>query len=204
MNAKPAMRNVTRPMRKILLATPIAALVLSGCVSLSPKAPPTLLSLTPTAAPAAGSVATGRYADALAVLEPSADARVAVLRVPVQIDDANVAYLKKAAWVERPARQFQHLLAETLRARGNRLVVESDTGSSGMKITGRLLDMGYDARTSSAVVRFDAMKELAGGRVEVRRFESTVPGVTADAASVGPALNQAANAVAKDVADWIG
>lgn len=202
------MMKVTRPMRKTLLATPLLALVLSGtlsaCVSLSPKAPPTLLSLTPDAAPTAGAVARGSYADALAVLEPSADARVAVLRVPVQIDGANVAYLKKAVWVERPSRQFQHLLAETLRARGNRLVVESDTGSGGLKITGRLLDMGFDARTSSAVVRFDATKEFAGGKVETRRFESTVPGVAPEAASVGPALNQAANAVAKDVADWVG
>jgi len=31
-----------------------------------------------------------------------------------------------------------------------------------------------------------------------------VPGVTADVASVGPALNQAANEVAGQVAAWIG
>lgn len=181
-----------------------AALALAGCVSLGPKVPNTLLALTPNAAPGIGAVASGRLADAMSVLEPSAAAQVSVLRVPVRIDGANVAYLKKTMWVERPSRQFQHLLADTLRARGNRLVVEGDAGTRGLKIHGRLLEMGLDAQAQTAVVRFDGMKERADGTVETRRFESRVPGVSANAASIGPALNQAANSVARDVADWAG
>jgi cholesterol transport system auxiliary component len=189
---------------KLPFAAIALALSLSGCVSFGPKAPATLLSLTPQSAPAVGAGASGSYANALVVLEPSAEARLAVLRVPVQIDDANVAYLQKTLWVERPARLFQRLLAETLRARGNRLVIESDTGTGGLHLAGRLLDMGFDARSASAVIRYDAIKELPGGKVETRRFESIVPNVEADAKSVGPALNQAANDVAKQVADWVG
>jgi cholesterol transport system auxiliary component len=104
-------------------------------------------------------------------MEPSADARVAVLRVPVQIDASNVAYFKKQ-WVERPARQLQHLIAETLRAKGGRLVVESDIDQWQQRLSGRLLAMGYDLPSHSAVVRFDAVKEAPGGKIETRRFEA--------------------------------
>lgn len=182
----------------------LAAVLLSGCVSLGPKVPDTLLNLTPARTAAAGASASGSYSSAIVVLEPEAEARLAVTRVPVQIDDANVAYLKKAMWVERPARLFQRLLAESIRAGGKRLVVENDPGSSGLRLSGRLLDMGYDARTSSVVVRFDAIKEMSGGKVETRRFESVVSGIEAKAEAVGPALNQAANDVAAQVADWVG
>ena len=192
------------------LIVPLLGLALSGCVSIGAKAPGSLLSLAATASPAVGAGASGKLADALVVLEPEADASVAVLRVPVQIDDAQIAYVKGTMWVERPSRQFQHLLAETLRTRGNRLVVEGgikradDAGTgSGSRIGGRLLMMGFDARTRAAVVRFDGLK-LNSGQIETRRFEARVRGVTADGASLGPALNAAANTIAAEVADWVG
>lgn len=185
------------------LVAAAAAASLSACVSLGPKTPDTLLGLTPVATMAAGTGASGTIGNALVVIEPEAEARLAVTRVPVQIDDANIAYLKKTMWVERPSRLFQRLLAETIRARGTRLVIEGEPGASSRHLSGRLLDMGYDARTRSAVVRFDAVKDAAG-QIETRRFESTVPVADAEAKYVGPALNEAANAVAKQVADWVG
>lgn len=191
-------------MTKKLLPAVLLPLALSACVSIGAKPPASLFSLTPEAAPAAGSTASGKLNEALSVLEPTADAKVAVLRVPVQIDETRIAYLKKALWVERPSRQMQHLLTETLRARGNRLITENDGGTKGLRLSGRLLDMGYDARTKSAVVRFDATKETPGGSIETRRFESVVDGIDAEAKDVGPALNRAANDVAKQVADWVG
>ncbi|MFM9937632.1 MAG: ABC-type transport auxiliary lipoprotein family protein [Novosphingobium sp.] len=190
---------------------PLLALALSGCVNIGAKAPGSLLSLTADTAPAVGTGASGKLSDALVVLEPEADAGVAVLRVPVQIDDAQIAYVKGTQWVERPSRQFQHLLAETLRTRGQRLVVEGgikradDAGTgSGLRIGGRLLMMGFDARTRAAVVRFDGLKLSGGGKIETRRFEARVPGVQPDGDSLGPALNEAANKVAGEVADWVG
>jgi cholesterol transport system auxiliary component len=39
--------------------------------------------------------------------------------------------------------------------------------------------------------------------LDSRRFEARVPVGVIDALSVGPALNEAANKVAADVADWI-
>lgn len=189
-------------MSKIFLPA-VAALALSGCVSLGPKVPDSLLNLTPEKTLEAGASASSSYSEAVLVLEPEAEQRLNVTRVPVQIDAANLAYLKKAVWVERPARLFQRLVAETIRADGGRLVVEGDPGSGGVRLSGRLLDMGYDARSHSVVVRFDAVKERAGGAVETRRFEAVVPDVDANAKRVGVALNRAANDVAGQVAEWV-
>jgi cholesterol transport system auxiliary component len=188
-------------------AAPLAAaLLLGGCLSFGGKVPDQLISLTAQDSAPAGSTATGSLQDALIVLDPETDRRIDVQRVPVQIDDATVAYLKDAQWVERPSRQFRRLLAETLRAKGGRLVLEAGEAQAQGKITlsGRLVDLGYDARSQSVVVRFDAMRQEAGNGVTTRRFEATVPGVSPNAKSVAPALNRAANDVAKQVADWVG
>ena len=75
---------------------------------------------------------------------------------------------------------------------------------SPVRLGGRLVDMGYDAADQAVVVRFEAVRSTRGGAVETRRFESVVPGVPAKPAAIAPALNRAANAVAADVAAWIG
>lgn len=183
-----------------------ALLLLAGCLSLGGKVPAELISLTPDASAPAGALAAGPRRDALIVLDPEADRRLDVQRVPVRIDDASIAYLKDATWVERPTRQFRHLLAETIRARGNRLVLEGgdSDGQAKTTLSGRLIDMGYDARSQSVIVRYDALREETGGAVTSRRFEAIVPGVPAKARPVATALNKAANAVAAQVADWVG
>ena len=192
-------------MSRTTTAALLAPLLLGGCLSFGPKVPDTLFNLTPASAAQAGTGTSGTLESAIVVMEPDAEQRLDVNRVPVQIDDANIAYLKKAMWVERPARLFQRLLTETLRARGSRLVLDSDPGTGDTtRLSGRLLDMGYDARTSSAVVRFDAVRTQAGGRIDTRRFEGRVSGIEAKAAAVGPALDQAANDVARQVAEWVG
>ena len=182
------------------------ALLLAGCVSLSPKPPPSLLTLTSARTAPAGTTSTGDAATALAVVEPETEQRLGVVRVPVQTSDSTLAYLKDAIWVEKPARLFQHLLSETIRAGGTRLVVaEGDFGyAAATKLSGRLLDMGYDAASSSVVVRYDAVLQTPDGKVRTRRFENRVSDVEPKVEAVGPALNEAANAVAGDVAAWVG
>jgi cholesterol transport system auxiliary component len=184
-----------------------AAFLLSGCLGLGGAKPPaTLISLSSDLVPAAGIGASGQQRDALLVLEPEVDRKLAVLRVPVRVNGSSIAYLADAAWVERPARQFRALLAETLRASGKRLVLEDDGTASlaALRLGGRLVDMGYDAAEQAVVVRFEAVRSTRGGTVETRRFESIVPGVSAKPAAIAPALNRAANAVAADVAAWMG
>ncbi|HYP87909.1 MAG TPA: ABC-type transport auxiliary lipoprotein family protein [Polyangiaceae bacterium] len=181
------------------------ALLLAGCVSLTPDPPASLLTLTPVRTAPAGATAAGDAASALAVIVPETDQRLNVVRVPVQTSDSSLAYLKDAVWVEKPARLFQQLLAETIRAGGSRLVVgEGDFGyAAATKLSGRLLDMGFDASSGSVVVRFDAVLQTPDGKVRTQRFENRVSGIEPKAEAVGPALNDAANAVAGEVADWV-
>lgn len=184
-----------------------SALALTGCLSLGAKTPEELIRLTPDASAPAGSTASGQLADAIVVLDPETDRSLDVPRVPVRVDGSRVAYLKDAAWIEKPARLFRSLLAETIRAGSDRLVVEGGdfevTGKT--RIGGRLLQMGYDAPSRSVIVRFDAMLSSGeGGRdISTRRFEATVRGVEPKVEFVGPALNRAANDVAKQVAAWM-
>jgi cholesterol transport system auxiliary component len=190
--------------RKVLSLA--AFLLLAGCIHFGPKVPKQLLTLTPEATAPSGQLATGASADAILVLDPEADPRLDVQRVPVQITPSSVAYLKDAQWAERPARELRHLLAETIRAHSTRLVLEGeDIGAKAREIlAGRLVDMGYDAPSQSVVVRYDGILHLPDGTVQSRRFESVIPGIAPKAAAVAPALNQAANDVAKQVADWVG
>lgn len=181
------------------------ALSLAGCVSLGSEPPPSLLTLTPTVAVPAGSGATGTGENALTVVEPDAAQRLAVTRVPVQVDDTTVQYLKDAVWVEKPARLFRSLLADTIGSKTGRLVIDGvdPAFTTRDKLRGTLVEFGYDARTSSVVVRYDAIRRVGPDGVTTRRFESVIPGVIAEVGPVGQALNQAANDVAGQVADWI-
>jgi cholesterol transport system auxiliary component len=196
-----------------ILAVATASLALTGCISLGASEPPTsLLTLTSTATAAAGSGAvtgTEGSAGAIAVLTPEVPAKLDVVRVPVQVSDTSIAYLPEAVWVERPARLFRRLLGETLRTRmgtgGATLVLDTDDTPTlaAQTLRGTLIDMTYDAPSSSVLVRFDALRTDAAGKVESRRFEARETGVLPTAAEVGPALNRAANTVAGEVAQWM-
>ena len=100
---------------------------------------------------------------------------------------------------------FRKLLGETIRARTGRLVIDHDDPAltPTNQLRGNLIDFGYDARTASVVVTFDAVRDTNGTQVMTRRFSATVPVVTPEAGPVGAALNQAANDVAGQVADWV-
>jgi cholesterol transport system auxiliary component len=183
-----------------------AVLALAGCISLGGKVPDRLLNLTAASTAPAGATASGSSATALTVLDIEAPQELDVARVPVRISGSSLAYLKGAQWVEKPVRLFERLLSDTIRAKGNRLVV-SGTGlesSAATKLTGTLAAMDYDAAQGAAVVRFDAVLQSGDRQIQTRRFESVVTGVPAEAGAVGDALNRAANEVAAQVADWVG
>jgi len=181
-------------------------LALSGCLSLGAKTPEQLLNLTAASTAPAGSSASGTSATALTVLDIQAPQELDVTRVPVTINGSSLAYVKDAQWVEKPARLFGRLLSDTIRAKGNRLVVSgSDLEfAAATKLSGTLSAMSYDPARGAAVVRFDAVLQNGTNQIQTRRFESVVPGVAAEAGAVGEALNRAANDVAAQVADWVG
>lgn len=193
----------TAPRSAVLAA---ALLVLSGCVSFGPKTPDSLLTLTPTATAPAGRVASGTSATAIVLSEFEVPQKLDVTRVPVQVTDTEIAYVKDAVWNEKPARLLRRLIAETIRARSDRLVIDGDDPGAlaEQRVTGTLREFGYDARTGEVVVVLDAVRAGAGSSVTTRRFEARVPGVVAEAGPVGVALNQAANTVAGEVAAWVG
>ncbi|GAA4051476.1 ABC-type transport auxiliary lipoprotein family protein [Parerythrobacter jejuensis] len=182
-----------------------ATLGLSACISLGSEPPPSLLTLTAANGAPAGSGSTGTNENALSVIEPSAPQRLSVTRVPVQVDDATIAYLQDAVWVERPTRLFRRLLSETIRTRTGRVVIDGfdPTFATSQQLRGSLVEFGYDARSSSVIVRYDAMRDGENDTVVTQRFESVVSGVPAEAGPVGDALNRAANDVAGQVADWV-
>ncbi|MEO1729860.1 MAG: ABC-type transport auxiliary lipoprotein family protein [Pseudomonadota bacterium] len=195
----------------------LAGLGLSGCVSLGGggTAPESLLTLTPSTTAPVGSGANvaaktdgEQMAGAIAVLTPEVPAKLDVLRVPVNVTPTKIAYLQDAFWVEKPARLFRRLLGESLRAKAGEnspLVLDTDDTPvrAGTFLRGTLSELSFDAETGSVVVRFDAIRSDALGNATTKRFEARESGITADAASVGPALNKAANTVASEVADWM-
>lgn len=195
-------------MHKQAICGALFAVLLTGCVSIGggSEPPEQLLTLTASSSAAAGSSNDGEMASALSVLEPSVPQRLNVVRIPVQVNASSLAYLPDAFWVEKPSRLFQRVLAETIRAGGNRLVVggaELDY-TAPTQLGGELVAMDYIPARSSVVISFDAVLQMPGGALRTQRFESTVTGVSPNAASVGPAMNRAANEVAAQVAEWVG
>lgn len=200
---------IARTRARILAVGTGLSLALSGCVSLGGAEPPdSLLTLTSAAAAPAGSgaVAGGEDSEgAIAVLAFTVPAKLNTLRVPVDVSDTEIAYLQEAVWVEKPQRLFRRLLGETLRTKGAGFVLDNDDTPilASQFVRGTLLDMTFDARSNSVVVRFEAVVTDESGTVRSRRFEAREPGVLPEAASVGPALNRAANSVAGEIADWV-
>ena len=183
-----------------------AALAMTGCVSIGGDAPEMLLTLSPANSVAQGPGASGQAVSALLVEEPDAPQRIAVNRIPVQVDPTTVEYLTEAEWVERPARLFRRLMAETIRSRTGRLVLERDDASvvPDEVLRGTLREFGYDAIGRSVTVTYDAIRQTTDGTLQTRRFSSTVSGVEPEGVLVGAALNDAANTVVAEVADWVG
>ncbi|MDT0574641.1 ABC transporter [Croceicoccus sp. F390] len=205
------MRQIARPFavqagRAVALVA--ATSLLASCLSIgSGEDPPAqLITLTAQATAMPGLGSTASVDQAIAVVEPQVEDRLNLKRVPVSIDATSVAYLDEAFLVDTPARLMQHLLAETLRARTGRLVLENaEPGVEAQtRLYSRLIEMGYNVPDSSVTVTLDAIRTLPDGQIASRRFSSSVPGIAPDATGVAVALNQAANVVAIEVADWLG
>lgn len=202
-----AMRRLnTRPATRPAFAALAILSLLSGCISFGAEPPERLLTLTSAASIPAGAATEGEASAAIAVQVPSVSQRLNVTRIPVITSDSSLAYLVDAFWVDKPAQLFRNVLAETIRAKGNRLVASSGELEyvAQTQLSGQLSAMDYDAAAGSVVVRYDAVLRLPDGRILTRRFEETVSGVLPEATAVGAAMNDAANTVADQVAEWVG
>lgn len=182
------------------------SMVLAGCISFGADPPDSLLRLTPAETVAPATSRTAAADEAVTVVLPTLPQELNTLRVPVRTGATQVAYLKDAQWVETPDALFARLLSDTIAARTGRVVLDPSqfTLDPGVRLTGQLQSFGVDADTNEAVILYDAAVARGESRVETRRFEARIPVAAIDVVNVGPALNQAANQVAVDVAAWIG
>lgn len=186
-------------------------LLLSGCgpiVQVGAPAPPpaallTLSATGPAASPAG--LAPVAMGEAVTLLGASAPASLQTTRIPVQVSETEVQYLKAAQWAEPPARLFVRLLADTLAGAGIAVVDRQVTGRAAPRLLGgelALFDVDVRGGSPRVRVRYDATLVGPEG-VRQRRFEREAPVAAVEPGEVSRALNAAANAVAADVARWM-
>jgi cholesterol transport system auxiliary component len=190
----------------VALGLTVSACSLGGLLGGGGKPPPTLLTLTTTAADPGEIARTASAGQAVTIAVPVVAKELRTNRVPVQVSPTDVQYVTNAQWVDTPDHLFQQLVAETVRRTTNRVVLDPHQAAldPGLLVSGTLNKFGYDAASGQVLVQYDgALSTVGGTRVETRRFTATAPS-DGSAASVGPALNEAANQVAADVAKWIG
>jgi cholesterol transport system auxiliary component len=184
-----------------------AAFLLAGCVSFGAKPPEQLLALSAVQKVEAGRLLTGAQGPSLTVADPDAPKMLDTVRVPVQLSPTSVAYVTKVQWADTPRHLFQTLLAETISASSNRIVLAPGqyAGDAGQRLMGELVAFGIDSPSNSAVVTYDAILTKGSGSVIARqRFTANVPvGAKIEAGTIGVPLNAAANKVAADVAAWL-
>jgi cholesterol transport system auxiliary component len=196
---------MTRPRLSLLILA--ATLPLAGCISLSPKPPPRLMALSATTPLPAGETRVTDDKSAVAVAQPTAIPALGTQRVLVTDGPTAIAYLKDGLWAAAPASLFRSLLAETITVKTGRVVPDPRLLSTqpNTRLSGQLSAFGLDGPGMAAVVTFDAAITRTGSeKLEARRFTARVPVASEDPALVAVALNQAANQVASDVADWVG
>jgi len=197
-------------MRVLLKAASVIALAsaVGGCALMGggAKAPASLVTLTPEAQEPSQIARTAAAGQSVTIANPTVGRELSTVRVPVQVTPAHVQYVANLQLVDTPSRLFADLVAETVRRATNRVVLDANQTNldPGLLVSGELQRFGYDAATGQVVVTYDGSLSTAGGsRVETRRFTATVP-ADGTSATVGYALNRAANQVALDVARWVG
>jgi len=190
----------------IALAAALAGCSLSGLLGGGGKPPAALLTLTPDAPDPGAMTRTAAAGQAVTINAPVLPKELQTVRVPAQVSPTQVQYVTDLQMVDTPDRLFENLLAETIRRTTNRVVLDTGTTTldPGLVVGGELQHFGYDVPTGQVVVEFDAaISTRDGTRVQTRRFVARQP-ADGTAATVGPALNRAANQVASEAAQWIG
>ncbi|WP_093086679.1 ABC-type transport auxiliary lipoprotein family protein [Sphingobium sp. AP50] len=185
----------------------LAATLLSGCVSIGAKPPMQLLTLDAAQKVPAGAARVAGDGRTLIVADPEAPRMLDTVRVPVQTSPTAVAYVTKIQWADTPRHLFRRLLAETISATTDRVVLDAGqfSGDGGQRLSGELVAFTVDAASHSAIVTYDAVLTTPAGVALARqRFTASAPiGGKIDSSTVGAPLNAAANKVAADVAAWV-
>jgi len=193
--------------KALVLRVAVVTLPLSGCISFGAKPPPRLMALTATTPLAAGPAITTGDKQAVQIARLSAIPALGTQRVLVTDGPTAIAYLKGGLWSASPADLFRGLLAETITVKTGRVVTDPRLLQiqPSTKLAGQVSAFGLDGPGNVVTVIFDATLSHEGSdQIQSRRFSARVPGSSQQPEAVAPALNQAANQVAVEVADWIG
>lgn len=196
---------IRHPITKLAPAA-LLLLALPGCISFGEKPPKSLLSLTADAKVPAGVSNSARDLNAVSVAIPATPGALNNQRIAVLSNNA-FAYVPKAAWVDAPARLFRNVLAETVEAKTGRFVpdVRNAAITPDTRLAGTLAAFELLGGQGKVLVVYDATLAKSGSDViQTRRFEATSPVSSEEPEAVTAALNRAANAVATDVAAWVG
>ena len=194
---------VTRALKSAGAA--LLAFAVTGCFG-GAKAPPQLLTLTSEQKVEPGTQRSAASGESIVVLTPSVPRAVSANRIPVYVNATTVQYLVNSVWVEEPKELFRRVLSETIGARTGRVVIDPNNfaQAQGVTLSGQLMQFGFDPTRMEAVAAYDAALSRGPTALQTRRFEVRVPVTTQDVTTIAPALNQAANQLAQQVADWIG
>ena len=199
------MRPTLKTLASLALFGALGACSVSGLLG-GGKPPTSLVTLSPEAPEPSQIARSASAAQAVSIATPSTAKELRTVRVPVQVSPTDVQYVANLQLIDTPDRLFAGLLSETVRRTTNRVVLDpgQSTLDPGITVSGELRRFGYDTASGQVVVQFDGSMSTAGGNgVQTRRFTASAP-ADGTAATVGPALNRAANQVAEQVAQWIG
>lgn len=198
-------------MRRALLLSSV--LLLAGCGPMvqigSGKGarPQVLYTISAPAAETPAAPATPTAIDsgrAVSVATPTTPGALQTVRIPVAVSDTEIQYVQGASWSEQPGVMFQRLVAGALVAHGTNVIDLRSTGrTADRRLTGQLQQFGVDLRHGREVRISYGATLSAGATVYQRHFTSTRPIGSVNGSSVVVALNQAANEVAGEVAQWV-
>lgn len=188
-----------------LAAIPALALLASACLG-GGSAPSQLLTLTPSEVLPPGATRSATAGQSIAVLSPTVPRAINTNRIPVYVNPTTIQYLANATWVGEPRDLFRNLLSEKIAARTGRLVLDPNNfaQASGATLSGQLLLFGFEPARMEVVIAYEGALSRGQQSLQTQRFEARVPVTTQDVTTIAPALNQAANQLAEQVADWIG
>src|SRR5262245_49503174 len=124
----------------------LGALAVSACFSSGKKVPPTLLTLTSSAAAPDSISRSTAQGQTITIEIPVIPKELSTTRVPAQVGPTAVAYVQDLQWVESPDRLFQRLVQETVMRTTNRVVIDPRVSGfdPGTRLSGTLSRFGYD------------------------------------------------------------
>jgi cholesterol transport system auxiliary component len=193
-----------------LAAAGLAALALSGCVSLLPKQKPALLYRFGANPPAAAEAA-----------EPASAAKVSVLRVGglfqreaagdriLTVTETRVAYIARARWAAPAEVLFDEAVLRAFDTAGGRARLvsrgEPTRADYALRLDVRNFETRYSGEVPTVVVQVRAtlLATRSAGQPQEKTFEGRAPASDNRVGAIVSAYDKAVGEVLKDLVVWV-